>query len=72
MFQGRQEWLDAGQRGQPWPLAELRERGIAATRQLAKRQYTWLRGWPLDLGLTDYLGEQAGPALEQVLTLLRP
>ena len=26
------------------PLAELRERGIAATRQLAKRQITWLRG----------------------------
>ena len=25
-------------------LAELRERGIAATRQLAKRQLTWLRG----------------------------
>lgn len=25
------------------------ERGIAATRQLAKRQLTWLRGWP-DLG----------------------
>ena len=26
------------------PLALLRERGIAATRQLAKRQLTWLRG----------------------------
>ncbi|WP_341937527.1 tRNA (adenosine(37)-N6)-dimethylallyltransferase MiaA [Marinimicrobium sp. C2-29] len=25
---------------------ELRERGKAATRQLAKRQVTWLRGWP--------------------------
>lgn len=24
----------------------LREKGIAATRQLAKRQLTWLRGWP--------------------------
>lgn len=24
----------------------LRERGAAATRQLAKRQLTWLRGWP--------------------------
>jgi tRNA dimethylallyltransferase len=37
----RQAWeaLDAG-----WPLAELRERGIFATRQLAKRQLTWLRG----------------------------
>jgi tRNA dimethylallyltransferase len=26
-----------------WPLAQLRERGVAATRQLAKRQLTWLR-----------------------------
>ena len=25
--------------------AEMRERGIIATRQLAKRQFTWLRGW---------------------------
>jgi tRNA dimethylallyltransferase len=29
-----------------WPPAELRERGIAATRQLAKRQITWLRSMP--------------------------
>lgn len=28
------------------PLAELRDKGIAATRQLAKRQITWLRGMP--------------------------
>jgi len=28
------------------PLAELRERGIIATRQLAKRQVTWLRSMP--------------------------
>ncbi|MGZ5846093.1 MAG: tRNA (adenosine(37)-N6)-dimethylallyltransferase MiaA [Ramlibacter sp.] len=36
----RQAWeaLDAG-----WPLAQLRDRGIFATRQLAKRQLTWLR-----------------------------
>lgn len=27
-------------------LAELREKGIAATRQLAKRQLTWLRSFP--------------------------
>jgi tRNA dimethylallyltransferase len=27
-------------------LPELVERGAAATRQLAKRQLTWLRGWP--------------------------
>ncbi|MGL5155816.1 MAG: tRNA (adenosine(37)-N6)-dimethylallyltransferase, partial [Aeromonas veronii] len=25
---------------------EMRYRGIVATRQLAKRQMTWLRGWP--------------------------
>ena len=29
-----------------WPLDELRDRGIAATRQLAKRQLTWLRAMP--------------------------
>jgi tRNA dimethylallyltransferase len=28
------------------PMDSLRERGIAATRQLAKRQITWLRGMP--------------------------
>ncbi len=27
-------------------LANVRERGIIATRQLAKRQITWLRSWP--------------------------
>ena len=37
------EWLDAQTSGQPQDLAALRERGIAATRQLAKRQITWLR-----------------------------
>ena len=66
------EWLDARDRGQPLPLTELRERGVAATRQLAKRQYTWLRGWPLDLSLSDYLSEAGPAALKQVLTLLKP
>jgi tRNA dimethylallyltransferase len=28
------------------PVKSLRDRGIAATRQLAKRQITWLRGMP--------------------------
>jgi len=27
-------------------LATCREKVLAATRQLAKRQLTWLRGWP--------------------------
>ncbi len=34
---------DALTTGSP-ALAALREQGIAATRQLAKRQWTWLRG----------------------------
>lgn len=29
-----------------WPLTELRDKGIFATRQLAKRQITWLRSMP--------------------------
>lgn len=39
----RQAWqgLDAG-----WSEADIRERGIFATRQLAKRQITWLRSLP--------------------------
>jgi tRNA dimethylallyltransferase len=39
----RQAW-EALDRNEPLPA--LRERGIAATRQLAKRQLTWLRGLP--------------------------
>ncbi len=44
----RQAWeaLDEEARTGRLPLAELRERGIAATRQLAKRQVTWLRSMP--------------------------
>jgi tRNA dimethylallyltransferase len=44
----RQAWelLDAQEAGAPFPLDALREKGIAATRQLAKRQLTWLRGMP--------------------------
>lgn len=29
-----------------WPMSELRDKGIFATRQLAKRQITWLRAMP--------------------------
>lgn len=29
-----------------WPMGQLRDKGIFATRQLAKRQLTWLRGLP--------------------------
>ena len=40
------------------PKTELRERGIYATRQLAKRQITWLRGFS-DLERIDCLGADA-------------
>lgn len=40
------EWLDAQAAGKPVALSVLRERGVAATRQLAKRQITWLRSMP--------------------------
>ena len=33
---------------------DMREKGLAATRQLAKRQFTWLRSWP-DLEWIDSL-----------------
>ena len=29
-----------------YDYSEMVERGIIATRQLAKRQFTWLRSWP--------------------------
>ena len=57
----RQAWaaLDAGD------LAPLREQGIAATRQLAKRQLTWLRGLPRTVVACD-----APAALAQGLAAL--
>jgi tRNA dimethylallyltransferase len=47
-----------------WPMAELRERGIAATRQLAKRQITWLRS----TRERQTVACDAPDAVEQVLT----
>jgi tRNA dimethylallyltransferase len=42
------EWLDTADAApsRPLPLASLRDRGVFATRQLAKRQLTWLRSVP--------------------------
>ena len=39
-------WLDAADAGTPQPLSTLIDTGVAATRQLAKRQLTWLRSLP--------------------------
>ncbi|RQO32857.1 tRNA (adenosine(37)-N6)-dimethylallyltransferase MiaA [Herminiimonas sp. KBW02] len=61
----RQSWeyLDGA-----YGLAELRERGIAATRQLAKRQLTWLRSMD-DRHIIDCLAPDAtGSILQQIET----
>jgi tRNA dimethylallyltransferase len=50
-----------------FPMHELRERGIYATRQLAKRQLTWLRGMPQ----RRVVACDAPDALDQVLVLVR-
>lgn len=59
----RQSWeyLDGA-----YGLTELRERGIAATRQLAKRQLTWLRSMD-DRHIIDCLApDAAGSILQQI------
>ena len=48
-----------------WPMAELRDRGVFATRQLAKRQITWLRASPERRAIPC----EAPDALAQVLAL---
>ena len=47
-------------------LNTLREQGIAATRQLAKRQLTWLRSWPDAVALDALAGDLEAQAIEQV------
>ena len=50
-----------------WPLSELRDKGIFATRQLAKRQITWLRAMPQ----RQVVACDAPDAQQQVLALAR-
>ncbi|MGE5088008.1 MAG: tRNA (adenosine(37)-N6)-dimethylallyltransferase MiaA [Candidatus Levyibacteriota bacterium] len=48
---------------------ELRERGIAATRQLARRQLTWLRGMAVET-LDSFAGDMAEAAAARVAAAL--
>ena len=50
-----------------WPMAELRDKCIFATRQLAKRQLTWLRSMPA----RQTVACDAPDALAQVLARVR-
>jgi tRNA dimethylallyltransferase len=68
----RQAWemLDAHEAhpaGGPFPLRRLRDQGIFATRQLAKRQLTWLRGMPQ----RRVIACDAPDALDQLLAQVR-
>ncbi|PKO41927.1 MAG: tRNA (adenosine(37)-N6)-dimethylallyltransferase MiaA [Betaproteobacteria bacterium HGW-Betaproteobacteria-3] len=49
-----------------FPLSQLRERGIAATRQLAKRQLTWLRSMPQRRMMTADAPDALAPLLARV------
>ena len=62
-------WLDVCEAGGPHAdlaVAELRDKGIFATRQLAKRQLTWLRAMPE----RQVVACDADDALPQVLALV--
>lgn len=51
--------------------ATMREQAIAATRQLAKRQYTWLRHWPTELstsGSAAVVSEQIALLVQGIFT----
>lgn len=50
-------------------FAEFRERGIVATRQLAKRQLTWLRSMPADVRLDVAPPEQLEAQIFNFLTV---
>ena len=69
----RQAWdmLDAhGNTLGPAQLAELRELGVAATRQLAKRQLTWLRSMPERRVIACDAPDALARVLESVQALL--
>jgi len=53
------------------PAAELRDRGVFATRQFAKRQITWLRATPDLLALDSLDSRAADQALRAVAALVR-
>lgn len=50
---------------------EMRYRGVVATRQLAKRQMTWLRGWKQDLTWLESADENNFEKIKSVLLKLR-
>ena len=67
----RQAW-EALDLHDPPDLAALRERGIAATRQLAKRQITWLRSMPDRIVVAADAPDVEARLLATVAALIEP
>ena len=55
-----------------YPMAELRDKGIFATRQLAKRQITWLRSMPYRTAIACDAPTMLATVLHQVEQLIAP
>ncbi|MEY4909776.1 MAG: tRNA ((37)-N6)-dimethylallyltransferase MiaA [Pseudomonadota bacterium] len=53
-----------------WPAAQLTEKGLAATRQLAKRQITWLRGMVQREVIACDAGDPVAAVLARVMPVL--
>jgi tRNA dimethylallyltransferase len=53
-----------------WPMEQLRDKGIFATRQLAKRQMTWLRSMPQRIVVDAQHPDAQKLVVEQVKALL--
>jgi tRNA dimethylallyltransferase len=53
-----------------WPMAELRDKAVFATRQLAKRQITWLRSMPQRVAVACDRGDALERVLEQVQNMV--
>jgi tRNA dimethylallyltransferase len=70
----RQAWeiLDAHEAGGSgaFPMAQLRDKGIFATRQLAKRQLTWLRSMPARRVIACDTPDALARLLQQVSAVL--
>lgn len=65
------EQLSLEHKAGQYDLAELRNRGIFATRQLAKRQLTWLRGMDDTIELDCLNADLNGAVLSEIKQFLR-
>lgn len=65
-------WLDAVEAGEAVDIASLRAAAVSATRQLAKRQVTWLRSTAAVAVIDPFADDAFERILETVRSLWRP